>query len=75
MSSRSTRTADSSKAATVTSKSWFLTLNEDGGDVFVWKEGTRLKLKNGQSAGRVRAVFVLSAEEKSVTVGILPTTF
>ena len=70
----STHTADSSNAKaarTVTLKSWFLTLNEDGGDVFVWKEGGRLKLRNGQSAGRVRAVSVLCAEEKSITVNNL----
>ena len=69
----STRTASSSnvKGKTVTTKSWFLTLNEDGGDVFIWIEGARLKLRNGQSAGRVRAISVLNAEEKSVTVSNL----
>lgn len=58
----------SSSSKQVSSKPWFLTFNSAEGDVFAWKDGARLKLKNGQSAGRVKAVCVLSAEDRTVTV-------
>ena len=54
----------------VTFKPWFLTYNNVDGDLFAWKDGARLKLKDGQSAGRVRAVSVISAEDKTVTVSL-----
>lgn len=58
----------SSSSKQVTTKPWFLTFNSAEGDVFAWKDGARLKLKNGQSAGRVKTVCVLSAEDGTVTV-------
>ena len=65
MSASSTRSLASKQ---VTRKPWFLTSND--GEVFAWKDGVRLKLRNGQSAGRVRAIAVLCDKEKTVTVSI-----
>ena len=56
----------SSSAKSVTSKPWFFTYHGD--DIFTWKGGARLHLKNGRSAGRVRGISVLNREEKTVTV-------
>lgn len=78
MSTTSTRSSCNSKS--ITSKPWFLTCVD--GDVFGWKDGARLKLKHGQSAGRVKSVSVLSADEGLVSVcfsmscvtGIFPAT-
>lgn len=38
------------------SKSWSLTFSSDSKDVLVWKNGSRLKLKDGLTAGRVHSV-------------------
>ena len=50
----------------VTFKPWFLTCVES--DVFGWKDGARLKLKDGQLAGHIGAISVLTSEDKTVTV-------
>ena len=47
--SKTSGTANSS--ITVSSKLWFLTYNANESDVFVWKDGIRMKLKNSDSAG------------------------
>ena len=52
--SQNSSTANTS--GTVSSKPWFLTYNADESDVFVWKDGARMKLKNGDSAGSVVSV-------------------
>ena len=66
MSATSSRSsARSSKS--ITEKPWFLTCID--GDVFAWKDDARLKLKNGQSAGRVMSVSVLNVDEGLVSVG------
>lgn len=51
---------------TVSSKQWFLTFNE--GDLLIWKNGLRLKLKNGCSAGPVKEVEVHNELDKLLTV-------
>ena len=48
-----------------TDRPWFLTLNSE---VFVWKSGIRLKLKDGSSSGTVTEASVLSAAERTITV-------
>lgn len=50
----------------VTHKPWFLTCFD--GEVLPWKDGARLKLRNGESAGRVRAISVLNEADGTVTV-------
>lgn len=51
-----------------TTKPWFLTFNPGSKDILVWKNGARLKLRDGSTSGQVTAVSVLSVPEKTVTV-------
>lgn len=51
-----------------TKKPWFVTFNAP--DVLIWKQGLRLKLQGGMTAGRVVSVSVLDDMEKSVQVSI-----
>ena len=51
-----------------TDRPWFLTLNSEVNEVFVWKSGIRLKLKDGSSSGTVTEASVLSAAERTITV-------
>ena len=46
----------SMEALSVSSKQWFLTLNEEHQEVFIWKDGMRLKLKDQSSGGPVKEV-------------------
>ena len=68
MSTTSSKSSVYGSSKQVSFKPWFLTCVE--GDVFGWKEGARLKLKNGQSAGCVKAISVLSTNDKTVTVSV-----
>ena len=62
----------SSAAAAVspTAKPWFLTFNPESKDVLIWKNGVRLKMKDGSASGQVTAVSVLSESEKTVSVSV-----
>ena len=71
MSGSSVVSGASSSHLHASSKSWSLTLNPESKDVFVWKSGARLKLKDGQSAGRVREANVLDSKETIVTVSFI----
>lgn len=51
-----------------TDKPWCLTLNAESKEVFVWKHGVRLKLKDGSSSGPVTGASVLNTKDKTVTV-------
>ena len=51
-------------AFSISSKKWFLTFN-DHEELFIWKSGLRLKLKNGSSSGPVEKVKVHDEQEKS----------
>ena len=53
MSSVSKTSGTANSSITVSSKLWFLTYNANESDVFVWKDGVRMKLKNSNSAGSV----------------------
>lgn len=62
MTSMNSSTLSGSKACVVSSKPWFLTdAVTDSGEhiVFVWKDGVRLKRRNGESAGEVKSVSVI----------------
>ena len=66
MSSASSKSRASASLKSVTHKPWFLTCCN--GEVFAWKNGARLKLRSGQSAGCVNSVAVLSARERTISV-------
>lgn len=70
MSSTSIASTSIASATQVSSKPWFLTFNAETRDLFIWKNGIRLKLKEGESAGGVRSASVLSIENKTITVSI-----
>ena len=59
-------------AFSISSKKWFLTFNdhEEYQELFIWKNGLRLKLKNGSSSGPVEKVKVHDEQEKSLTVSL-----
>ena len=59
---------------TATSKPWFLTFNPGSKDVLVWKNGLRMKLRDGSSSGPATAVSILSEREKTVTVSLICST-
>lgn len=52
----SRNSSTSNYSMTVSTKPWFLTYIEAESDVFVWKDGVRMKLRNGDSAGTVVSV-------------------
>ena len=58
----------SMEALSVSSKQWFLTLNEEHQKFFIWKDGMRSKLKDQSSGGPVEEVEVTGGAEKTVTV-------
>lgn len=62
-------TSGSSKTS-VTTKPWFVTYNEEDKDVLIWKQGERLKLQNGSSAGRVLRIVVADKAARVVKVSI-----
>lgn len=49
----------------VSSKQWFLTYNEEHTEVLIWRNGMRLKLKDGSSGGPVQEV---EASNETLTV-------
>ena len=49
----------------ISSKTWFLTFNEE---LLIWKNGHRLKLKDGSSSGPVEEVEVDNEAEKILSV-------
>ena len=51
----------------VSSKQWFLTYSEEQQQVLIWRNGMRLKLKNGSSGGPVQGVEGNEADQ-SLTV-------
>jgi hypothetical protein len=53
------------KGVSISSKSWSLTYNPE---MLVWKNGIRLKLKDGNSSGRVTAISILNMQDGTVTV-------
>lgn len=61
-SSSSLNDATSDSHQQVSSKTWSLTYNSESKDVLVWKHGSRLKLKDGQTAGRVHSISVVGKE-------------
>ena len=75
MSFVSQNSSTSSTSMTVSSKPWFLTYNVDDSDVFVWRDGVRMKLRNGDSAGTVVSVSVsdgiLTVSTESVSMSTI----
>lgn len=59
-----------SEPSTASSKPWHLTYNSEFKEVFIWKNGTRMKLKDGNSGGPVTSLSVLDAVDRTVTVSI-----
>ena len=66
----STSHTSSASTSYVSTKPWFLTFSEETRDVFVWKSGIRLQLKEGESAGGVRSVSVRSIKDRTITVSV-----
>ena len=65
----STSCTSGSSATHVSAKPWFLTFNEETRDVFVWKNGIRLQLKEGgESAGGIRSVSIRNVQDKTIYV-------
>lgn len=60
--------ASISLGASVSSKHWFLTFYEEHKELLIWKNGIRLKLKNGTSGGPVEKVKVTDEVENTITV-------
>lgn len=54
--------------ATASSKPWHLTYSSEFKEVFIWKNGMRMKLKDGTSGGPVTSVSVLDAADRTITV-------
>lgn len=52
----------------VSSKPWFLTYNPDFKEVFIWKSGRRMQLKDGSSSGPVTTVSIYDDENKIISV-------
>lgn len=69
--SSSFESAASESRPQVSSKSWPLTFNSESRDVLVWKNGARLKLKDGLTAGRVRSIAVSNDTKGIVTVSMI----
>ena len=61
----------SESSVTISSKSWSLTYNPECKEMLIWKNGTRLKLKDGNSSGRVTAISILNMQDGTVTVSLL----
>lgn len=57
-----------SELATASTKPWLLTYNMEVKEVFIWKNGVRMKLKDGTSSGPVTSVSVLDTAERTITV-------
>lgn len=60
-----------SSVSSVSSKPWFLTYIEEFNEVFLWKNGSRMKLKDGSSSGPVTDVSVLDVLANTVTVSFI----
>jgi len=54
---------------TASSKPWFLTFDPQSKDVLIWKNGLRLKLRDGTTSGRITGVSVLSAVARKYGYG------
>ena len=54
--------------SSTSSKPWHLTFCQQFKELFIWRNGMRLKVKSGCSVGPVKTVSVLSEVEKTVTV-------
>ena len=57
-----------SESINASSKPWHLTYNLEFKELFIWKNGIRMKLKDGNSGGPVTSVSILSIVDKTVTV-------
>lgn len=60
-------------SVTVSSKSWDLTYNPEHKEMLIWKDGMRLKLKDGNSSGRVTAISIINLQAGTVTVSLVYT--
>lgn len=54
--------------STVSSKPWHLTFNQEYGEVFIWKSGVRLKVKDGGTCGAVQSIAVVDEAKRIITV-------
>ena len=54
----------------ISSKSWNLTYNPEHKEMLIWKNGIRLKLRDGNSSGKVTAISVLDEQDRTVSVSL-----
>ena len=59
-----------SVASTVSSKPWYLTFNQEYGELFIWKSGVRLKVKDGGTCGAVQSVAVADDAKRIIAVSL-----
>lgn len=59
-------TSSAQSALAVSSKPWHLTFFDEEKQVFIWKSGSRMKLKDGSSSGPVTAVSFMKADVVNV---------
>ena len=57
-------------AVSPTAKPWILTFKPESKDVLIWKNGMRIKMKDGNASGQVNAVSVLSELKETMTVSV-----
>ena len=55
----------------ISSKAWHLTFCPQFKELFIWRNGMRLKGKSGSSIGPVKTVSVLDEVDRTVTVSIV----
>ena len=65
MASGSSTSAESMLESQVSSKPWHLTFFDK--QVYIWKSGSRMKLKNGSSSGPVTTSSILMADVVNVS--------
>lgn len=73
MAGNSSNSSSSFNSGQVSSKPWFLTYDKDNKDIFLWRNGSRLKLNGNQSAGSVSDVSVADESERVLMVSQLAT--
>ena len=58
----------SSTSVSVSSKPWSLTFSSEYKEILIWRNGARLKVKDGNSSGGVTGISILNKQDGIVTV-------
>ena len=59
-----------SGASTISNRPWFLTHDPSCGEVFIWRNGCRLKLSENERAECVTEVSVVEEQDKTLLVSV-----